>query len=206
MVVRPKWRRWTRSLEVGTRDARHDSGGPRPNLPNEPPGIGPLLQPSSATLSHTTMFAARTVARRLPQRSVRRWAHTTPTLNFNSVTEQDIAHFQNILSASSILSTLSPISTPASELLNFNNDWMNKYHGRSTTVLRPRTTKEVSEIVKYCNERGIAVVPQGGNTGLVGGGVPIKDELVLSLANMTKIRSFDPVSGDSYSRDSHRAL
>lgn len=122
-------------------------------------------------------------------------AHTTPALNFNPITEQDIAHFQKILPASSILSTLPPISTPASELANFNNDWMNKYHGKSTTVLRPRTTKEVSEIVKWCNERGIAIVPQGGNTGLVGGGVPIRDELILSLGNMTKIRSFDPVSG-----------
>ncbi|EKM60946.1 uncharacterized protein PHACADRAFT_180107 [Phanerochaete carnosa HHB-10118-sp] len=139
------------------------------------------------------MFAARNVVRRLPQRSIRRWAHTQPT--FNPVTEQDIARFQQILPASSILSTLAPISTPVAELSNFNNDWMNKYHGKSTTVLRPCTTKEVSEIVRWCNERGIAIVPQGGNTGLVGGGVPIKDELILSLGNMTKIRSFDPVSG-----------
>lgn len=75
---------------------------------------------------------------------------------------------------------------------------MNKYHGKSTTVLRPRTAQEVSEIVKYCNERQIGIVPQGGNTGLVGGGVPIKDELILSLGNMTQVRSFDPVSGESY--------
>ena len=75
---------------------------------------------------------------------------------------------------------------------------MNKYHGQSTTVLRPRSTKEVSEIVKRCNERGIAIVPQGGNTGLVGGGVPTKDELILSLGNMNKVRSFDPVSGKQF--------
>lgn len=72
---------------------------------------------------------------------------------------------------------------------------MNKYHGKSTTVLRPRTTQEVSEIVKWCNERRIGIVPQGGNTGLVGGGVPVQDELILSLGNMNKVRSFDPVSG-----------
>lgn len=75
---------------------------------------------------------------------------------------------------------------------------MNKYHGQSTTVLRPRTVQEVSEIVKHCNERGIGIVPQGGNTGLVGGGVPLKDELILSLGNMNKVRSFDPVSGESF--------
>ena len=72
---------------------------------------------------------------------------------------------------------------------------MNKYHGKSTTVLKPRTTQEVSDIVKWCNQRRIGIVPQGGNTGLVGGGVPIRDELILSLANMTKVRSFDDVSG-----------
>lgn len=72
---------------------------------------------------------------------------------------------------------------------------MNKYHGQSTTVLRPKTTQEVSEIVKWCNERRIGIVPQGGNTGLVGGGVPVKDEVILNLGNMNKVRSFDPVSG-----------
>ena len=49
--------------------------------------------------------------------------------------------------------------------------------------------------MKWCHERKIGVVPQGGNTGLVGGSVPIEDELILSLGNMSKVRSFDPVSG-----------
>lgn len=141
-----------------------------------------------------TMFA-RSIAYRTPFRVSRRWAHTTPTLNYRSVTEEDIAHFAKILAPSSVLSTLAPVSTPATELSIYNNDWMNKYHGKSTTVLRPKTTKEVSEIVKWCNERRIAIVPQGGNTGLVGGGVPIIDEVILSLGNMNNIRSFDPVSG-----------
>lgn len=144
---------------------------------------------------------ARTLARRVPQRAARRLACAPAVRHFNSVTEQDIAHFSKVLAPTSILSTLPPVSTPASELSNFNNDWMDKYHGQSTTVLRPKSTKEVSEIVKWCNERDIAIVPQGGNTGLVGGGVPVKDELILSLGNMNKIRSFDPVSGES-----HRSL
>ena len=62
-------------------------------------------------------------------------------------------------------------------------------------MLKPRTTEEVSKIVKYCNEKRIGIVPQGGNTGLVGGSVPVRDELVLNLSNLNKIRSFDPVSG-----------
>ena len=63
-------------------------------------------------------------------------------------------------------------------------------------MLKPRTTEEVSKIVKYCNEKRIGIVPQGGNTGLVGGSVPVRDEVILNLSNLNKIRSFDPVSGN----------
>jgi FAD/FMN-containing dehydrogenase len=49
--------------------------------------------------------------------------------------------------------------------------------------------------MRYCWDRGIAVVPQGGNTGLVGGSTPVHDELVLNLSNLSSIRSFDPISG-----------
>jgi FAD/FMN-containing dehydrogenase len=45
---------------------------------------------------------------------------------------------------------------------------MNKYRGQGRVVLRPKTTDQVSKIMKYCNHENIAVVPQGGNTGLVG--------------------------------------
>jgi len=133
---------------------------------------------------------------RTPSISLRqRWASTTVSSNLNSMTEQDLTHFSSFLAPSSILSTLSPSNTPADELTPFNDDWMGKYKGKSTTVLKPRTTEEVSKIVKYCNEKRIGIVPQGGNTGLVGGSVPVKDEVILSLSNLNKIRSFDPVSG-----------
>ncbi len=142
------------------------------------------------------MLLSRQLARRAFQRVPRRWAHTPPSISgLNSVTEEDLAHFAQILAPSSILSTLSPSATPSSELEPFNNDWMNKYHGKSTTVLKPRNVQEVSEIVKWCNQRRIGIVPQGGNTGLVGGSVPVRDEVVISLSNMSKIRSFDDVSG-----------
>lgn len=72
---------------------------------------------------------------------------------------------------------------------------MGKYHGKATTVVKPKTTEEVSKIVKHCWEQRIGIVPQGGNTGLVGGSVPINNELVLNLGNMSKVRSFDPISG-----------
>lgn len=116
-------------------------------------------------------------------------SHLTP------VAEKDITHFSKILAPSSIISTLSQPPNTQEELDPFNNDWMGRYHGRSTTVLKPRSTQEVSEIMKWCNKHRIGVVPQGGNTGLVGGSVPLDNEVILSLSNLNKVRSFDPVSG-----------
>lgn len=49
--------------------------------------------------------------------------------------------------------------------------------------------------LSHCNQRRLAVVPQGGNTGLVGGGVPMGEEIVLSLRRMDKIIDFDSVAG-----------
>ena len=72
---------------------------------------------------------------------------------------------------------------------------MRKYEGQSRCVLRPRETAEVAAILKHCHARGLAVVPQGGNTGLVGGATPVFDEIVLSTARMTDIQGFDPLSG-----------
>jgi (R)-2-hydroxyglutarate---pyruvate transhydrogenase len=77
----------------------------------------------------------------------------------------------------------------------FNSDWMRKYRGHTKLVLKPGSTEEVSKILKYCNDNMLAVVPQGGNTGLVGGSVPVFDEIVINLARMNNIRSFDDVSG-----------
>jgi FAD/FMN-containing dehydrogenase len=53
----------------------------------------------------------------------------------------------------------------------------------------------VSKVLKYCNERKLAVVPQGGNTGLVGGQTPVHDEIVIQLGRMNKILGFDESYG-----------
>nr|AGK29856.1 FAD-binding protein [Volvariella volvacea] len=143
------------------------------------------------------MLSARCAVRRLPRTCYRPRAYrcTHSASSLNSVTEEDLAYFSDILSPSSVLSTLPPVSSPSSDLDLHNTDWMGKYKGHATTVLKPKTTQEVSKIIKRCYERRIGVVPQGGNTGLVGGSIPRNDELVLSLANMNNVRSFDPVSG-----------
>ena len=72
---------------------------------------------------------------------------------------------------------------------------MRKYRGHTKLVLKPGSTEEVSKILKYCNENMLAVVPQGGNSGLVGGSVPVFDEIVINMSRMNEIRSFDEVSG-----------
>jgi FAD/FMN-containing dehydrogenase len=68
------------------------------------------------------------------------------------------------------------------------------YHGRTPVVLRPGSVDEVAAILKLANETKTAVVPQGGNTGLVGGQIPLNGEVLLSLARLDKIREIDPVS------------
>ena len=68
------------------------------------------------------------------------------------------------------------------------------YHGHTPVVLRPGSVAEVSAILKLANETKTAIVPQGGNTGLVGGQIPFSGEIVLSLTRLDKIREVDPVS------------
>ena len=77
----------------------------------------------------------------------------------------------------------------------FNSDWMRKYKGQAKLVIKPQSTEEMAKVLKYCNDNMLAVVPQGGNSGLVGGSVPVYDEIVVSTSRMNKIRSFDPVAG-----------
>ena len=72
---------------------------------------------------------------------------------------------------------------------------MRKYKGHTKLVLKPGSTQDVSKVLSYCNENLLAVVPQGGNSGLVGGSVPVYDEIVINMSRMNKIRDFDEVSG-----------
>ena len=67
------------------------------------------------------------------------------------------------------------------------------YRGAARAIVRPGSTQEVSRVLAYCNSNGVKIVPQGGNTGLVGGQVPslAGDEIVLSLRRMDRIREID---------------
>lgn len=112
---------------------------------------------------------------------------------FAEINSDHLDHFKSILGDTSVIDGLT--NDASEDLEAFNADWMRKYRGKAKLVLRPKDTEDVSKILKYCNEKHLAVVPQGGNTGLVGGSVPIFDEIVISTSRMNKIRSFDEVSG-----------
>lgn len=114
--------------------------------------------------------------------------------NFAQVTADDVAFFKDLLGAQSAMVD-GVTADAADDLEPFNRDWMRKYRGHTTLVLKPQSTDEVSRVLKYCNDRKLAVVPQGGNTGLVGGSTPVFDEIVLNTSRMNKIRSFDDTSG-----------
>jgi D-lactate dehydrogenase (cytochrome) len=84
--------------------------------------------------------------------------------------------------------------TDAADIAPYLTEERDLYHGRSPLVLRPGSTAEVAAICKLATDSGIALVPQGGNTGLVGGQTPHHGEVVISMRRMDKIRDIDTAS------------
>jgi D-lactate dehydrogenase (cytochrome) len=84
--------------------------------------------------------------------------------------------------------------TGAADIEAYVTEERNLFHGRSPLVLRPGSTAEVVEICKLASAHRIALVPQGGNTGLVGGQTPHNGEVVVSLRRLDKIRDVDTAS------------
>lgn len=70
-------------------------------------------------------------------------------------------------------------------------EWRGKYHGRSPLLLKPQSADEISRVLAVCNDSRTPIVPQGGNTGLVGGQIPFTGEVLLSLSRMNRIRDVD---------------
>jgi FAD/FMN-containing dehydrogenase len=84
--------------------------------------------------------------------------------------------------------------TDAADIAPYVTEERDLFQGRSPLVLRPGSTAEVSAICSIASEHKIALVPQGGNTGLVGGQTPHNGEVVVSLRRLDKIREIDPAS------------
>jgi len=82
-------------------------------------------------------------------------------------------------------------SQDPTELAPHLEEWRGKYKGHSPLLLKPATTAQVSDILRLCHDSGTAVVPQGGNTGLVGGQIPFHGEVLLSTKGLNRIRALD---------------
>ncbi|KAL5988656.1 D-2-hydroxyglutarate dehydrogenase, mitochondrial [Asimina triloba] len=132
----------------------------------------PVLGIDGVSRVHYRSFAAATKIQRNP--------------TFSTLTPDDISYFKEILGEKNV------VQDP-DILLAANMDWMRKYRGSSQLLLQPRSTEQVSLVLTYCNSRRLAVVPQGGNTGLVGGSVPVFDEVIVNVGSMNNIISFDKV-------------
>ncbi len=85
------------------------------------------------------------------------------------------------------------VLTNSGDIATYLTDWRGNYIGKTAAVVRPATTEEVAAVVKLCAERNVPIVPQGGNTGMVGGSVPDASgrAIVLSMKRMNKIRAID---------------
>jgi FAD/FMN-containing dehydrogenase len=74
---------------------------------------------------------------------------------------------------------------------SYETDWTRRFHGRARAVVRPGGADEVAAVLAACRAHGAAVVPQGGNTGMVGGGVPRGGEVVVSLGRLRELGEVD---------------
>src|SRR6476646_10536052 len=82
-------------------------------------------------------------------------------------------------------------SEDASVIAPHLEEWRSKYKGTSPLMLQPDSTEQVSRILAICHQTATALVPQGGNTGLVGGQIPFNGEVLLSLERLNQIKGID---------------
>ena len=85
--------------------------------------------------------------------------------------------------------------TDASDTAAYAEDWRRLYQGSTPAVIRPADTAELAAVVRVCQQSRVPLVPQGGNTSMVGGATPSADgtQIVLSLSRMNRIRDVDPI-------------
>lgn len=104
------------------------------------------------------------------------------SLEYKVLTENDIQFFQNLIGKENVLiSDFETYASDATENLQFFPD----------IVLKPKTTEEISDIVKYCNQELLPITPRGAGTGLAGGALPIKGGVLLSIERMNQILEID---------------
>jgi FAD/FMN-containing dehydrogenase len=110
------------------------------------------------------------------------------------MTPAERARFHDALRA---LLGASHVLTDAQDCAPYLTDWRKRYRGQALAVVLPGNTAQVAEVVQLCALHGVGVVPQGGNTGLVGGATPDDSgrQIVLSTRRLQRIREVDPAGG-----------
>ena len=83
------------------------------------------------------------------------------------------------------------VLTGADDIAPFATDWRGRYSGEPLAIVSPGDTPQVAEVARLCARAGVAIVPQGGNTGLCGGATPIAGEVVVSLRRLRRVRDLD---------------
>jgi len=100
----------------------------------------------------------------------------------------DINKFKKIVGNKNVI-------TDEKDMGKYLKEWRGIYTGVAGAIVKPKSTKEVSSIIKYSYEKNIPCIPQGGNTGLVGGQIPFsKNHIVISLERISKIREINNVN------------
>lgn len=107
----------------------------------------------------------------------------------------DVAPRDGLLAALHAIVGDRGLLTSDADMSGFSTDWRGLYHGRAACVVRPASTAELGRVVAACVEAGVAMVPQGGNTSMVGGATPSEDgrQIVLSTVRMNAVRAIDPL-------------
>lgn len=100
----------------------------------------------------------------------------------------DINKFKKIVGNKNVI-------TDEKDMGKYLKEWRGIYTGVAGAIVKPKSTKEVSSIIKYSYKKNIPCIPQGGNTGLVGGQIPFsKNHIVISLERISKIREINNVN------------
>ena len=110
---------------------------------------------------------------------------------YSALTDADTSAFREFIGADAGVL----VADDPADLEGYNRDWFGGHLGGARCVLRPRSTEELAAVLRHCHAKRLAVVPQGGNTGLVDGSVPVFDELVLSTSRMYGIGALDTLPG-----------
>jgi FAD/FMN-containing dehydrogenase len=103
------------------------------------------------------------------------------------VTDPLIASLRTVVGDAHVLDDPSVVAS-------YETDWTGRFHGTAHCVVRPASTAEVAEVVSVCAAAGATVCLQGGNTGLVGGSVPVDGAVLLSLLRLCDVDPVDPVA------------